>query len=57
MVAGLTAALEAGESLEGALRTAVAAAGAAVGTEGTQAAPLEVFQHIYKTISIQKVML
>ena len=56
MVAGMTAALEAGKSLEGALRTAVAAAGAAVATPGTQAAPLEVFRQLYKTISIQKVM-
>lgn len=56
MVAGLTVALEAGKSLEDALRTAVAAAGAAVATPGTQAAPLDVFQHIYKTIKIQKVM-
>jgi 1-phosphofructokinase len=56
MVAGLTVALEAGETLETALRTAVAAAGAAVATPGTQAAPLTVYQHIYRTISIQKVM-
>lgn len=56
MVAGLTAALEQGADLHTALRTAVAAAGAAVGTPGTQAAPLEFYQHIYKTITIQKVM-
>lgn len=55
MVAGLAVSLEAG-SLEGALRTAVAAAGAAVSTPGTQAAPIEVFRHIYETITIQKVM-
>ena len=56
MVAGLTTAFERGADLHTALRTAVAAAGAAVGTPGTQAAPLEFFQHIYKTIKIQKVM-
>jgi 1-phosphofructokinase len=56
MVAGLVAGLEAGESLETALRMGVAAAGAAVGTEGTQAAPLDIYEHILKTISIQKVM-
>lgn len=56
MVAGLVAALAEGKSLEGALRSGVAAAGAAVATPGTQAAPLEVYQEIYKTISIQKVM-
>ena len=56
MVAGLVAALAEGKSLEGALRSGVAAAGAAVATPGTQAAPLEIYQHIYKTISIQKVM-
>ncbi len=56
MVAGAVVALEAGEELEAMLRAGVAAAGAAVATEGTQAAPLEAYQHIYKTISIQKVM-
>ena len=56
MVAGLTVALENGADLHSALRTAVAAAGAAVGTPGTQAAPLEFYQHIYETITIQKVM-
>lgn len=56
MVAGLTVALENGADLITALRTAVAAAGAAVGTPGTQAAPLEFFQYLYQTITIQKVM-
>ena len=56
MVAGLVAALAEGKSLEGALRSGVAAAGAAVATPGTQAAPLAIYQHIYETISIQKVM-
>lgn len=56
MVAGLAVALENGADLKTALRTGVAAAGAAVGTPGTQAAPLEFFQHIYQTITIQKVM-
>jgi 1-phosphofructokinase len=56
MVAGLTVALENGADLCTALRTAAAAAGAAVGTPGTQAAPLEYYQHIYQTITIQKVM-
>ncbi len=56
MVAGLVAALAEGKSLESALRSGVAAAGAAVATPGTQAVPLEDYQHIYKTISIQKVM-
>lgn len=56
MVAGLAVALERGADLHVSLRTAVAAAGAAVGTPGTQAAPLERIQHIYETITIQKVM-
>ena len=56
MVAGLAVALEAGEDLETALRMGAAAAGAAVATEGTQAAPLAVIQKIYKSITIQKVM-
>jgi 1-phosphofructokinase len=56
MVAGLAVALESGENLETALRMGVAAAGAAVATEGTQAAPIAVIQQIYKSITIQKVM-
>jgi len=56
MVAGLVVALAEGKSLEGALRSGVAAAGAAVATPGTQAAPLEVYQQLFKTISIEKVM-
>ncbi len=56
MVAGAVAALEAGQGLEAVLRAGVAAAGAAVSTEGTQAAPLAAYRHIYETISIQKVM-
>lgn len=56
MVAGLAVGLENGESLENALRMGAAAAGAAVATEGTQAAPAEMYRQLYSTISIQKVM-
>ena len=54
--AGLAVGLENGESLENALRMGAAAAGAAVATEGTQAAPAEMYRQLYSTISIQKVM-
>ncbi len=56
MVAGITVSLAAGKDLETALRMGVAAAGAAVATEGTQAAATSAIQHIYKSITIQKVM-
>lgn len=56
MVAGLVAGLDAGESVEAALRMGAAAAGAAVATEGTQAASRAAWRHIHETISIQRVI-
>jgi 1-phosphofructokinase len=56
MVAGLVVGLASGLDGQAAFKMGAAAAGAAVSTEGTQAASLEAYKHIHKTISIEKVM-